>query len=607
MILEVAIAGIIILCTAATVAALTDIWRMRKSDSHTLTSLLHQYLVQSCLQLIGNVMYWKLHQDTGNCRSLQEKFLLRVLKRNRNTAYGLKYKFTEMKNKQDFIKNHPTTRYDHYETFIERIIKGEKNVLTAKDTHLLAVTSGTSGRSHILPITREMFLTFFLYGVAILSHCMVAAYPKVRQLQKILKFFYTPKERVSECGIPIGPSSSSPANSKSILPLYSTPLPGFEIKSEPEALYIHLLFALKDRNLGIIEANFASLVHHGFLNLHRQWQNLVEDIRLGRTNPNLDIPPEVREKLDKLLKPDPKRAKELEEEFIVGFEGISKRIWPHMNLVLATDTGSMKLYGDILKRVFTKGLSHYSPLYAATEGLIGINIWPLEEHAMYLLVPRSVFYEFIRIDDSDKEQPETLFTEEVKEGDVYELVVSTVNGLYRYRMGDVVKVVKFVKETPVVEFLYRQGQLLNVRGEKMSERLFFDAFQESVKSWQGKYLMDYCCAESGLAAHLTEFQNIQISPSPHYLVFLELDGTETLSEREKSTIDEKLREHHWVYDSFRTKGSIAPIAVYLVQPGTFLKLRSFLLETVGCSPNQVKVPRVIRSEAALSLLYSRVI
>ena len=44
-------------------------------------------------------------------------------------------------------------------------------------------------------------------------------------------------------------------------------------------------------------------------------------------------------KLDSLLKPDKKRADELKKEFAKGFNGIVKRIWPHVNLVLACSTG----------------------------------------------------------------------------------------------------------------------------------------------------------------------------------------------------------------------------------------------------------------------------
>ena len=35
------------------------------------------------------------------------------------------------------------------------------------------------------------------------------------------------------------------------------------------------------------------------------------------------------------------------------------------------------------------------------------------------------------------------------------MVVSTLSGFYRYRFGDVVKVVDFHHKTPVVEFMYR--------------------------------------------------------------------------------------------------------------------------------------------------------
>lgn len=58
------------------------------------------------------------------------------------------------------------------------------------------------------------------------------------------------------------------------------------------------------------------------------------------------------------------------------------------------------------------------------------------------------------------------------------------------------KVVGFTNQTPIVEFMYRQGQLLNVRGEKTSERLFYEAFHDSFGNvFSDKLLVDYCCAE----------------------------------------------------------------------------------------------------------------
>ena len=57
---------------------------------------------------------------------------------------------------------------------------------------------------------------------------------------------------------------------------------------------MHLLFALKDRNLGIIEANFAQLVYSGLLALEAQWPLLVEDIEQGKLNFDLEIADDVR-------------------------------------------------------------------------------------------------------------------------------------------------------------------------------------------------------------------------------------------------------------------------------------------------------------------------
>jgi len=64
--------------------------------------------------------------------------------------------------------------------------------------------------------------------------------------------------------------------------------------TEPEALYVHLLFGLKDRNLGILEANFAQIVYSGLFALEAQWKLLVEDVELGRVNPDLKIGGDVR-------------------------------------------------------------------------------------------------------------------------------------------------------------------------------------------------------------------------------------------------------------------------------------------------------------------------
>lgn len=59
------------------------------------------------------------------------------------------------------------------------------------------------------------------------------------------------------------------------------------------------------------------------------------------------------------------------------------------------------------------GIPLYSPIYAASEGLLGINIWPKELPSRYLLHPRAQFFEFIPDYRMDEEQPKTYLMHQV--------------------------------------------------------------------------------------------------------------------------------------------------------------------------------------------------
>lgn len=142
---------------------------------------------------------------------------------------------------------------------------------------------------------------------------------------------------------------------------------------------------------------------------------------------------------------------------------------------------------------------------------------------------------------------QTLFGEEVEVGCLYELIVTTLSGLYRYRIGDVVRVVRFYNSCPVIEFQYRQGQILNMRSEKTTETMMYEALTKVLQGTSGRpRLVDYTCAESILldfipasraAIEETITKKIQGSHSNHrnhtgfggvkpfYMIFLELRGS----------------------------------------------------------------------------------
>lgn len=94
----------------------------------------------------------------------------------------------------------------------------------------------------------------------------------------------------------------------------------------------------------------------------------MEDIERGKVSSALVLEPKVRSRLEALMKPDPVRAAQLRAHFQDGFSGIAKRLWPHLHLVLAVDSGSNEIYGEMLRENYCQGVPFYSPFYAATEG-----------------------------------------------------------------------------------------------------------------------------------------------------------------------------------------------------------------------------------------------
>ncbi|XP_076154644.1 GH3 domain-containing protein [Alosa pseudoharengus] len=575
-------------------------WRV-KGENRTVGGLLSQYFAVKVVGWLGKRQRAKLETDTQDIRRAQEETLLKRLQKNANTLYGKQYDFSSIKDCEVFRQRHPVTEYKHYRDLVKRVAAGEESVLIAERPLILAMTSGTSGQSSMLLSTKDTNTEFFLQGVCVCLDAMRRAFPATESLQRTLKLFYMPTLRHSEAGIPIGPNSSTPASSRHMLHLYTTPEPAFRVPSERDTLYLHLLFALKDRSLGTLESNFASTVFYAFRALQERWEELLTDIELGRVNPALQLEPDVRAALEKLVAVDPGRAAELRAHGEGGFEGIVLRVWPQLNLVLAVDSGSNQIYGEMLRQHYCKGVPFYSPFYAATEGLIGVNLWPEQKRRQYLLCPRSMFCEFLPEASLDEEDPQTLLMDQVQEGRNYELLVTNASGLFRYRVGDIIKVVGFHNKCPVVEFQYRRGQMLNVRGEKVSEAVFLGALQRTLPLWPGAKLVDYCCAENGILGESSG------GAQPHYQVFLELKGVRDLSEEQRYKLDHCLQEESAVYKSFRFKGSIGPMKVHLVREGAFQELKGQMMSYSNTSPNTFKMHRVIRRKEYADFLFGKTI
>uniref|UniRef100_A0A8C5TU54 GH3 domain containing n=1 Tax=Malurus cyaneus samueli TaxID=2593467 RepID=A0A8C5TU54_9PASS len=411
---------------------------------------------------------------------------------------------------------------------------------------------GACPRSAMLPAGSLLYLD-----------ALGAAFPRALTLRGTALLHWTP-------GCPLAPAGWP-------LPtLYCTPALAGTLLSRAAALRVQLLFALRQRALRVLEAGLAAELHDALVALRTEWPQLAQELALGRLSPQPGLP-------------DAARAAELRAECARGFEGIALRLWPQLEaVVVRTAHGAERLYCDSLRQGDCQGLPFYCPFYRAAGAFLGVNLWPGEPTPRFLLCPDWAFCEFLPCPAG--KEPQTVLLDELWDSREYELVVTAQPGEYRCRTGEVLRVAGFHKQCPVVEPV--RSQTLSVRGESIPEEQFCQSLCRTLKMWPGARLIDYVCAES---------RGDSSGPcAPHYEVFMELQGLRDLSEGQRYKLDQCLQEDFPVYKSFRFKGSIGPLRLHLVRPGSFTRLR----EALG-SP--LPMPRVLHQEQLLRLLQGSVI
>lgn len=251
---------------------------------------------------------------------------------------------------EDLRTKHPVTDYNHYEAFVNKIARGEKNVLTTKKITRLVLTSGTTGKAKRIPGDENSVLRARGLGEA-LQHEM---FPDLQPMQTKLLMHCNSPARKTECGISITTLSGLEPHMVRHMAIYSTPPNGFLIDNFQEAAYVHLLFALRYRNLGSIQVSFSSLFLETMKYFEANWEKLVDDVAKGTLSHDLILSPSIRNRITKALSTgDAQRATQVQRECEKGFDGILKRTWPHLHLIYTIDNIGIR---GRLKKSVAKGI-----------------------------------------------------------------------------------------------------------------------------------------------------------------------------------------------------------------------------------------------------------
>lgn len=176
--------------------------------------------------------------------------------------------------------------------------------------------------------------------------------------------------------------------------------------------------------------------------------------------------------------------------------------------------------------------------------------------------------------------------------------MTTIAGLYRYRLGDIVKCVGYYHQSPIVEFLYRQGSLLNLTGEKVSEKTVFTAITEAIKLIGDDYqVIEYTT-------------RIDFSSFPgRYVFYVEtskiLESPPELK-RCRDKMEEVISDFNISYMKCRQENRIGQLELKLMNKDCFKKLKNQMI-LPGYSDSQFKMPRHLKDSNLVEFLESMVV
>ncbi len=347
---------------------------------------------------------------------IQNKLIGQLILYAKNTEFGKKYRFHEIKKYQQFSERIPLCKYANLKSVIKRIRKGEKNILWPGSVKWFAKSSGTTNtRSKYIPVTpSSMNECHYKAGKDMLS-IYIHNHPKT-------KIFFGKAVRLG--------------GSHELYKNYNTfygDLSSILIKNMPFWAEYICIPRKKIALMSEWEKKLETLIK----------ETCGKDVRIL-----LGVCSWLLIFLNRLLKKfDKKKINE---------------IWPNIEVIFHGGV-SLNSYIHQYNNLFEKSINYYD-VYSASEGFFAIQ-YQKNVKDLLLLLNHGIFYEFIPVEEIDNINPKILSLDKVELNKNYALVISTNAGLWRYIVGDTVK---FTSLSPYkISISGRTTHYINSFGEEL--------------------------------------------------------------------------------------------------------------------------------------------
>jgi hypothetical protein len=404
-----------------------------------------------------------IHQKTQKWASkpveTQQKVFLDLIKQASETKFGKDHNFSQIKSHQDFVKNVPVRDYEGLKTYVDKVVKGESDILWKGKPLYFAKTSGTTSGAKYIPLTKES-MPFHIQAArnAILSY-------------------------IHETG------KADFVDGKMIF-----------LQGSP---------TLEDKN-GVMLGRLSGIVAHfvpAYLQKNRMpsWEtNCIED---WETKVNAIVNETINEDMA-VISGIPSWVQMYFEKLKEKANKPVGEIFKNFNLFIYGGV-NYEPYRAKFENLIGRKVDSIE-LFPASEGFFAYQD-SQKEKGMLLLLNSGIFYEFIKDNEFHTEKPKRYTIGEVELGVNYVLIISSNAGLWAYNIGDTVQFTCLKPYRVIVSG--RIKHFISAFGEHVIAKEVESALQEATENTEVR-VNEFTVApqinpDSGLPYHewFIEFEN----------------------------------------------------------------------------------------------------
>lgn len=501
-------------------------------------------------------VYERFQAATRRAAALQEEILLDKIRCNADSDFGRDHHFDRIRSADDFRRQLPVLTYEEHRPYIERVKAGDARALFGgrQRVRMFALTSGTTDQPKFIPVT-DAFLNEYRTGWNAFGIKALLDHPEAI-LRRIAQVSSRMDESRTSGGIACGAITGLMAATQKFVVRkhYITPGCLAEIDDSAAKYYTVMRLAVPADVAFVIAASPATQLKLA-RTAEAQAASIIRDVHDGALRSDLPISGAVRRQLAPRLKPDPFAARRLEALLHEHGRLLPKHYW-NLAFLANWTGGTMGLYLQDFPAYFGNVPVRDVGLLAS-EGRMSI---PIDDGTPAgILDVTSHFFEFIPRDQRGAAQPTVLRSHELQTGEEYFILLTTSSGLYRYDIGDLIRVVGYHGEAPLIEFLNKGDHVCSLAGEKLTEH-------------QVVLAMERACAE--LRTAVPHFILLpQWAHPPGYLLCVdEDDARQTELSSLAVALERKLNEVNVEYASKRQSDRLGPVQAAVLPPGTLARL-----------------------------------